>query len=93
MRRPFFMDDLSPDDQRKVRRMFFGVLFGYTAIVALVFAIVIVRRQLSDDGVNAKPCVAARATPDAPSHARGTDCAHDVKARTSFLISRDTASR
>ena len=41
MRPPFYMDDLSPGERRAARRMLFGNLFGYTAIILLVFAVVL----------------------------------------------------
>ena len=43
MRPPFFMDRLSPDDQRMVKWSYLGIFLGYTAIILLVFAIAISR--------------------------------------------------
>jgi hypothetical protein len=93
MRRPFFMDDLSPDDQRKIRRRFFGVLFAYTAIIALIFAVAIVRRQLSGEDVNSKPCAAAHTIGGIASHLRATHCPHNIKAGTSSLTRASMALR
>jgi nitrogen fixation/metabolism regulation signal transduction histidine kinase len=80
MRAPFFMDHLSSDNQRKARRIFFGILFGYTAIVLLVFAIVIAGRQLSASSANAKPCSSGAA-----SQVRRGDCGHDIKVNANVL--------
>jgi hypothetical protein len=78
MRAPFFMDDLSPDDQRKARRIFFGILFGYTAIVLLAFAMVIVGRQRAEGSANAKPCAATPVMSGAASQVRQADCGHEI---------------
>ncbi len=43
MRPRFFMDHLSPDDQRMVRWSYVAMLCGYTAIILLVFAVVMIR--------------------------------------------------
>jgi hypothetical protein len=91
MRAPFFMDDLSPEDQRKARRIFFSMLFGYTAIVLLVFAIVIVGRQLSDSSANSKPCAAMHVMSGAASQVRQGDCGHEIKVKANFLTRRGTA--
>jgi hypothetical protein len=82
------MDDLSPDDQRKVRRIFFGILFGYTAIVLLVFAIVIAGRQLSGSSANAKLCPMSS---DAASQVRRGDCGHDIRVNANVLTWGDLA--
>ena len=89
MRAPFFMDHLSPDNQRKARRIFFGILFGYTAIVLLVFAIVIVGRQLSASSANAKPC--AGMSSGAASQVPRGDCGHEIKVNANFLTGRGMA--
>jgi hypothetical protein len=89
MRAPFFMDHLSPDNQRKARRIFFGILFGYTAIVLLVFAIVIVGRQLSASSANAKSC--ATMSSGAASQVRRGDCGHDIKVNANVLSWGDLA--
>jgi hypothetical protein len=91
MRAPFFMDGLSPEDQRKARRIYFGMLFGYTAIVLLVFAIVIVDRQLSDSSANAKPCAAMHVTSGAASQTRRGDCGHEIKVNTNILTRKGRA--
>jgi hypothetical protein len=83
------MDDLSPDDQRKVRRIFFGILFGYTAVVLLVFAIVIAGRQLSGTSANAKPC--ATMSSGAASQVRRGDCGHDIRVNANVLTWGDLA--
>jgi hypothetical protein len=88
MRQRFFMDDLNPDDQRKARRIFFGILFGYTAIVVLVFAIVIADRQWSVNSANSKPCPMSSG---AASQVRRADCGHETKVNTSFLTRRGMA--
>jgi hypothetical protein len=56
------MDDLSPSDQRMISRSLFGIVFGYTAIILLLFAIVIVRHRLADDGVDTASCAAPLVT-------------------------------
>jgi hypothetical protein len=91
MRPRFFMDDLSPDDQRKVRRIFFGVLFGYTALVALVFAIVIVGRQLTDGSDNSKPCAAMPVMSGAASQVRRGDCGRETKVNANLPTRRGMA--
>ena len=58
MRPPFFMDDLRPDDQRAARRWFFGILFAYTGIVVVGFAIGVACRGWLDNHADA-PCAAA----------------------------------
>ena len=91
MRAPFFMDHLSPDNQRKARRIFFGILFGYTAIVLLVFAIVIAGRQLSVNSANSKPCAAVPVMSGAASQVRRGDCGHEIKVSANLLTGRGMA--
>ncbi len=91
MRAPFCMDDLSPDDQRKARRIFFGILFGYTAIVLLVFAIVIVGRQRADSSANAKPCAVMHVMSGAASQVRRGDCGQEIKVNANVLTWGDMA--
>jgi hypothetical protein len=88
MRRPFFMDDLSPEERRATRRMLFGILFGYTAIILLVFAVVVVRHEWCDRDVDSKPCATVGVTSAAVSHARDGDCDRETRTNASVLRGR-----
>ena len=89
MRPPFFMDDLSPGDRRAARRMLFGILFGYTAMILLVLAVVVVRHELFDRDVDSKPCATVGvASAAVSSHARDGDCGRETGTNASLLHGR-----
>ena len=92
MRPPFYMDDLSPGERRAARRMLFGNLFGYTAIILLVFAVVLLRHELSDHDVDSKPCATVGVTSAAVSHAREGDGGRVPGTNESSLRGRPKAS-
>jgi len=92
MRPPFFMDDLSPEDRRAARRMLFGILFGYTAMILLVFAVVVVRHELSDHDVDSKPCATVGVTSAAVSQPRDGDCDRETGTNASLPRGRRTES-
>jgi hypothetical protein len=88
MRPPFFMDDLSPEDRRAARR----TLFGYTAMILLVFAVVVLRYEWSDHDVDSKPCATVGVTSAAVSHACEGDCGRETGTNASLLRGRPKAS-
>jgi len=94
MRPRFFTVHLSPDEKRTIRWSYLGIVFGYTAIILVVFATVNVRNRSAGDDLNAAPCPAQRMTSDPTSRARGfVTASHALAAETNPIARSSRAEQ
>jgi hypothetical protein len=56
MRHPFYMDHLSPEDQRTVKKWYGGIFVIYSTLILLVFATFLIRDHSADSPLNASRC-------------------------------------